>query len=334
MADIKYKIFPFAPGITWKLKNNNIVIPELSLFIWNKIIATTDENKIIIALNSKAGLLESFYSLTLIEAINQIKPKLNLFWSGDNKFKSLLTLNQLATPIDLMSDKILNQFPTPIFLDKNNTIYFNCMNNYLFLTNYSNKYICKDTRAVIKQINEKSCLPWDNNYLPKLRNQKPKKFLIDWMKINNIRNNSTYILIIPDSVTEYSKHTKINCLKWNSINIKALAAMLAPLGIITIVATSKQNSYLNNSSTIKILPFDLENILYLMIKCYAILSKDIDYLMIALTLSTGKIIGIKQKNQFRLQKNQKFLGELSNKNIFTFKKLDVMTAFNVIINNE
>ena len=62
------KYFPFSPGIPWKIKNNKYVVPEITTDTWKDTLKDRD-----IVILSHGGLLESFFSLYFVAAINKIE---------------------------------------------------------------------------------------------------------------------------------------------------------------------------------------------------------------------------------------------------------------------
>jgi hypothetical protein len=315
----KFQIFPFAPGIVWKLKHGKYVLPELTLASWKTALT---KKQATIVLPPDAGLLEAFYSFSLLEALNQVEPQVQLSWAGPNRYHSLVQVNGLAQPINPLNQSLLRQFPTPLFLDREQQAYFNCLNNYLTVSAYYGQTGYQDKRAVVQQITEKSLLPWSPRYIPKLRTWPESKELTTWLKLHRIYPNSPFVLIIPE-VTTHSQH-QVESLTWGPQPIRALAAMLSQVGITTIVAAMNPAKFYDSIAVT--LPFDLNSVLQLMPQAQAILAKDLDFLLLALSLSEAKLLTTKQPHQFKLEKNQKFLGGVQNQ-IYTFSKLEPLTVF-------
>ena len=76
------KYFPFSSGIPWQIKNGRYVQPEVSAAILQSKLRDKD-----IVVAAFGGLLESFYSLSILEAINYMMPGHSLFWCcTENRF--------------------------------------------------------------------------------------------------------------------------------------------------------------------------------------------------------------------------------------------------------
>lgn len=319
---LNVKYFPFSPGIPWKIRCGKYIVPELSASLWNNIYK---EKNITVA--AFGGLMESFFSLSILEVINQILPGSKLFWSGNKSFSNLVQLQGLATQDTQLSQNILNQYPVPLFLDNNKNIYFNCLNNYLQVKTYYGTKGYYDNRSAPRQIFENGMVPWQKEFIPKFRKLSISNDLNTWLKTNKIHPNQPYVIIIPDN-TGLSQHS-ISALNWNVSQVKAFGAMLAYKGIIPIIFTALPHKYYDPA--LKVLPIKLDFLLALLPKAKAVLSKNIDFLFIATALSPAKIFCNPTKGAFDLTKYHKFLRE--NKLIYISKEIPPADVFSLITTN-
>lgn len=292
-----FRIFPFAPGISWKLKGGKYIVPEMSLPIWQEILK--DKTVVVSAFG---GLIESFLSFSILETINFISPRTSLLWSGNVIYEDLLKINGLASYYSSLTQETLLRFPTPIFLDRKDKVYFNCLNNYLKVYSYYGDLGYFDQRSIVKQICEKNLVPWSLEYLPKIRKLPLSNELNSWAQINKFNLNKPYVLIIPDR-TIYTQHNQTG-LDWSVSQVKAFGAMLAQSGISLIVLTEQPNKYLDIQ--LYTLSLKLENFFYLLLKAKAFLSQDIDFLLLA-KINGIKLISKPFIKELKLSKVDKFL---------------------------
>lgn len=314
--------FPFSPGIPWQLKNGKYVVPELPVSCFIDVLKTRDA-----VVSGFGGLAESFYSLTILETINRMSPQSKLFWCGDEIYHPLIEMNGLAKPFDDLSQSDLDRFPTPIFLDKNNRTYFNYLNNYLDVQPYYFGSGYRDHRPLIKQIIEKSTVKWDVRHMPNLRHLKMPANLEDYLKMCRLHINGPFVLLFPDGDV-YSKHD-IDCLNWDIHKVRSVAAILQQYNIPLVLMTNNINHF--SYSQAKVLPLRLDFALYLMTKANAILSKNIDFLMVAGAISGAKLIAIEQQHEYSISKNMRFLD--CNNDIYLREELSPVEVCNFIVEN-
>lgn len=307
MTSIAY--FPFSPEIPWKLHQGK-VIPEIDAEIWHESI--DDKDLIILAYG---GLLESFYSLYLAEILLKIKPNNKIYWAGNEAFYTLLSLQGIAKSKNIPN--ISDKYPVPLFFDKLNQTYFNCLNNYIYSKSFNDIKLKRNYRCVINQIFMNFMI--ENRYEIKWRNLHTHSDIISWKKQVNFHSNKPYVLIIPEA-TQFSQHS-INCFGWTIKNIKAFSAMLRANDIDVVILSDKYSSEYFNSKMIHA-PLKLPLILYLIKYAWLIMSTDVDYLLLALSLSDANLVYRKfRKNKsFRPELNANYLKSLNKiiaKRIFT-----------------
>lgn len=308
------RIFPFCPGVTWKLLNGRYILPKINANAWSEIVR--NKTAVVCAFS---GLIESLFSFSILELLNQTYPSMPLYWAGDPKYRCLLEMNSLGRFYPDITQATLDRFPLPVFLDKKNRVYFNCLNNYLTIRSYCKTYTKRDRRLLYKQIFEKTSLPvWSPEYLPKIRT-------IPATIPNNLKPNSPYVLIIPER-TVFTAHKTVG-LNWNPQETRALGGMLKSHGIKTIVATD--TPYLYNDGNLITIPTKLDYIFFLLLKAKAILSKDMDFLLAANLMGSGKIISQRITGISNLEKGNRFLNYRSD--IYMSKELTPKEAYKEII---
>ena len=286
------KYFPFAPGIPWKIKGGRYVVPQIDQQVWNSVLANKD-----LVVMAYGGLLESFCSLAIVEALTQIEPSKPLFWTGNEPFRSLVQSQGLARNRNI--EDLSENYPVPLFLDRENLAYFNALNNYPVTRSYSGVYEKKNWKIVFSQIFINSLVQWNKQYLPKIRNFDPSSKYTEWAKINKFHDNQRYIFILPEK-TEYSRQTN-SCLNWNINNVREFAALVRRFGLNVVVCAESDSQYYN-SSVIRA-PIDIDIIIPLISKSWMVLAEQIDFLIIALALSKAHIISLPHDKKFDLYKH-------------------------------
>jgi hypothetical protein len=251
----------------------------------------------------------------------------NLLWAGKSEFIPLLKSNGLANYFEDLKEDHLKKFTTPIFMDRDDRIYFNSLYNYKDVKTYygSFGYHCK--QPVCRQIFQNSCVPWEDIYIPELRAnfQKP---IFDFSK--------KFVLVIPDE-TIYSNNP-ISCLDFNLTQIVSLSQLLIQNNINTVILANDPRKYYNGF--VSVLPATLDNILSLIPKSIALFSKQIDYHLISMLLTKAKLfysfpIMKRTIREYILDANYKYLfGKYSNdQNIVLINNMNINEIVQNIIKN-
>lgn len=272
------KIFPFAPGLVWKV-NNNIVYPVENKNIFNYI----SNKKIIIA--SFGGLLETFFSIYFKNVFENYSD--NIYFSFNNEFNDFYRIFNL-NKFDF-DKKYLKKFPLPIFFSKNDYVIINPIYNYIKMFDLNGDFVRKLKYPCFKQIFKNSLTKWDNEY--KLN------FNFDKNKINIINFTSPYFIIFPDG----------NGLgiKWTPADIRQFAEFLYIKNIKLIVCSNEVYKYYGkNIFTIK--P-DYDLIFYLIKNARGILSSEVDYIFVSLLISEAIIFSNRLYDEYSLFENLRFL---------------------------
>lgn len=293
---VKYstKYLPFAPGIPWKVQNGKYIVPEINGETWRSVMG----NKSAVLLAS-GGLLESFYSLTILEALKLENPYRALFWSGSQQFKYLFDINTIAKHISIDLD--INKYPTPVFFDKDDDyVFFNSLYNYITIKDFrgfDNKK--ENNKPIVQQIFSNSLMGWRNDYLPKLRllNEIEGKKHKDWLNSYGISKLGRYVVY-------FTSNSGFDSLNWSHGQIREFSALLKSIGINFVICSNEKTIW---PTGIKIAKTDIA--LTLIKNAWAILSSDLDYLLMTPAINNEAIIISKFINSkpYDLIKNVDFI---------------------------
>ena len=279
MSSYEIKYFPYCKGIGWKFTST--IKPKLDGDSWNRAIF--DRIPIIVCFG---GLYEYYLSLSYAEALNKILPSKYIYINGDEKFNVLFKLNGICSSQNLITPELIKNYPIPLFFDEENNIYFNVLYNYLNYHDLTGKIIFKNKNSISKQIFINSCLDWNINYTPQLRNLIEPLEFTKWKETKKFNIDKPFVLILPDS-TDLSMHS-VSMLDWSIAQVKSFVAMCSGSGINSVIITKNSGKYTGINSLV--IPPNIEQILYLIQKCNVILSNEIDFLLISLTLSKNATI--------------------------------------------
>lgn len=277
---------PFSVGIPWLYKGA-IIQPQIKNHIWESVVLTKKDFITV----SFGGLLESLLSLICIESLSDNISNHNLFWLGFEKYNDLIDMQNLANISKItLTEKILKQYPAPLFFDANDNVYFNLLNNYKIIDIPDKKHKQANKSPIIQQVVNNSFFPYSKINLRKL----------------NTKEQRRQILIIPED-NDFSIHKEECSLNWSAQNVRELAAMLYGKNYEIIVATS--NPHLFQTARIKTINATLKDIIPIVKSCSMILSREIDWLFAALLLNNkASIVGLTAKNAcFDIFKNADFI---------------------------
>lgn len=309
MISVKY--FPFCPGIPWKTKFG-LIIPEISQENWNDFV----KNKETVVM-AYGGLIESFFSQSIVQAINSVEPLKTVSWAGESIYKDIISAKYIDIP------NVADNYPTPIFMDKENRVYFNALHNYINNQTYKLKRLSEHRNPILEQIFNNSLLPWNKKYIPKLNKFDYTKYKL-WSKKENFFDNKHYILIIDKTI--YSEHN-INCLNFDNKTIIGFAGMMRRFGIPILYCSNKK---IYGNPSIIMVPEDLQILFPLIEKCMVVLSHDIDYLLLSMMISKSTIIcNKKNKKQYDIFANAEFLESQNMINVYN-ENLDVSELYSII----
>lgn len=309
--------FPFAPGIRWTIQNNKYIIPKINESEWYNFIS--GKNIVVIGYG---GLLESFYSLSIIEALSSLNFKTS--WQGNSIYELLIKKQRISTIYKNGPDiNQLNNYPVPLFCDKNNNVYINYLNNYLTIKGFAGYGEKPNKASVIEQLFSNSLLPWYENYRPMLREEGNAQFN-NWCHQNRFHLNKPYILLLPDK-TIFSSHN-IDCMRWSNMEIRSFISMTRNLGLSVLIATNDKIDQFYGLPIINV-PLDLNIIIKLIQSANFLLSRDIDFILMALSLSQSCIISNKIDGAFDIHKNSDYLNSANI--IYTSNNLTPLEAYHI-----
>jgi hypothetical protein len=320
MGDKKktFKYFPFSAGIQWELDKKKYVIPTLP----SSSFYTSIENKKQIIMAGFGGLIETYYSLSILETFNYYSLGLEISWHGNKIYSNLINYNGIGKVIESRVDqKTLDKFPTPIFFDRLNRTYFNYLNNYRIVKSWKDNHSYHDKRPIAQQISEKSTVDWFPRFFPQIRNFEPTEEIKRDILQSKFNVNIPFVLILPDK-TNLSHHS-ISCFNWNIQQIRAFTPMLNSVGIKILILTPFPHKY--NYSNCTVFKFTLEHFLYFSKYAKLLLSKDIDYLL----MFKSKILGPKINDEFSIVNNANFLDKSDLVTIYK-DDLEPLTVFNMV----
>lgn len=316
-----YRFFPFSPGVKWKMNNHIYISPDVPIISFDYRLK--DKNVTVCAYG---GFIETFLSLSILEMINHYSNTSNLFWCGYDTYYNLLNLQGIAKPYKgIINKNILKRYPIPLFFDRDDNSYFNCLNNYLRVTafNFSNSY--KDQRPIIEQVVEKGLFKWNNNFIPKLRNlDNCENVLKKYKGLSKFSIDKPFIILVNDS-TGYSNHT-FKCIDWNYNQVKSFISMFNNIKMQIVILSNKQKYFGHNISTF---PFNIELFTYLIKNGNYLISRDIDLLLYALMMSNISLISEETFFAQSIIKNAEFLNK--NNDIYMVAGIEPINAWKYIM---
>ena len=287
------KLFPFSPGIPWKILNNHFVVPEINAKIWQRVLNDKD-----FVISCYGGLLESFFSLLYSEILLKIEPYRNVYWMGNEDQYKIVNYQGLTKIFEYnLGIETLKDYPVPIFMDAENNAYYNVLNNYLITKSFKSNKVIDTDGCISKQLLSNLMIPWDD-YSIKLRKFDDYKYK-SWKKESGIENNK-FIVILPKSNSYHS----VDCLGWDDRMISELASMVRHLGYKVISCNdsySRSTLVVNASSKIDV-------VLGLIMDGAVLLSKSIDYLLISMLISDISILSRELDGIYNINENMDFLG--------------------------
>jgi hypothetical protein len=295
-------------------------VPELPAELVSRLLR--DKEVVVCAFG---GLLESFYSLSILETLNKNLFGKELYWAGNNEYGPLVAANGLAKPFyEQVTSQDTQRFPSPLFLDRSGRVYFNCLNNYLERKPYYSSRGFPDERAAIQQIVEKSTVQWDEKYVPQVRYPEEFGNYDDLFKARGITLTKKSILLIPDE-TGISIHG-LDCLGWNEHQVKSFVAMASKEGYQVMLLTTRPEVYWG--TTAKVIPFSVNMFFTLIDEVKFVLAADVDFLLVTLGLGDTAVISNHTGGAFKLSKNSNVVR--SESVIYTKNEILPAEAFEIV----
>ncbi len=256
MAVLRKEVFPFCPGIEWGIRMGKVECKMPDRVQYDEALSGRDP----VVCCPGGGLLEAYFSCCYLEMYRRAG-KENIKYIGP--YKEVIEMNGIAKVVDYKID--YSSYPAPLFMDRGNGIYNNVMFDYLGTGG-------KRHRLLMKDLWMNALVPWDNVYFPRLRRTYGR--YDDWEKANKFSGRK-YVMIFPHT---YGSLHKNDFLGWGEAEIKELASILRPRGIDVLVV----NNFGIRATGGRFfrVSMDLDIVLNLMKRSLAILSFDIDFLVI------------------------------------------------------
>ena len=303
------------------MNRGKYVIPEVKGVVLDNCLQNKD-----IVVVCFGGLIEAFFSLSLLEIYNYHKPGRKMYWSGDKCFLPLIKMNGLTRGLfDEIDQSVVDRFPTPLFLDKDRRAYFNCLVNYINVKSYYGKKGYEDKRPAIQKITEKALSPWEPRFLPKIRSSNILPTALERrLSLGKVNLDRPFALIIPNR-TGLSMHQERG-LAWNMSQIRAFCTVAHHKGVKPIIMSNERGFY---SKEALVLPLSIEFLIHILPKASAVLSEDMDFLLMANVISHGTIISKPIKGSLSTLDNNIFM-ERDNV-IYTREELTPAKAVDLIV---
>lgn len=308
-----YKFFPFSGGIRWEVRNGKYIHPQIDMDTWNAVIDCKD-----IVVTSFGGLLESLFSLTVVEALHRIRPDQDIYWLGNDTYSNLHYINGISKSCSInLTPKMLKNYPTPLFFDKDNRIYFNLLFNFLLKKSFWNCYPKERKEPVFEQIFSNALIPFDKSYLPKFR-RLGTDFIDELIKTNKLTSKSNIITIILEK-------TNNDILNWGVQQIKEFVQIVSAKGFKVVVFSHDISRFYG--SKILAFQYDVRKILQIIQKTKLLLSNDIQWLLAGLVTSNEVGIVCKdEKGPYDIFKNAEYIGVEND--IFSYR--DSISTLDVV----
>lgn len=279
--EIKY--FPYAPGIPWRIKQGKYIVPKIEGEVWERSLEGRD-----IVLVGEAGFLEAYCSLYFLEACNTLYPGKNLYWMGNENLTPLYTLQGLAQKVE---DTInLNDYPAPLFLDEEEYTFIYYTYNYMRAYSYDGNSSYLNKKPLLQQLFKNFLIPIDQKrYEPVWRYHQSS--FETWCQEADFNIKNPYCLILPET-TGLSLHTA-DCLQWDEKEVKEKVRFLEAQGIASVIATQSPGRYYGLRA--KLIAPQVPLLLPLMAQAQLIFSKEIDFLLVPMMMtSKATLVGTQQ----------------------------------------
>jgi len=275
--------YPFSPGIPWQVQKG-IVVPAISKNVWQQII-----------LNKKVYVLCPGFLVEILLLIlfnnTLIKNKVNInSYIVPKKYNSLLKhFNMKIKSIEENDENLfieferlreaVESFPSPIFMDRKNNIYFNSLFNYGETFDIKNNLQERNNESFWKQMLKNTCcFPYDNRF-----QWFDKDILKKYSKkiFNKYRIDSTkpYILIDNNYISYNTADMRVSIARTlASHQLKSLGATFGYKQYQCIVSSNKKEHHGYFANNTRIIPswydMDLFEWLVLMSMSSGIYSSD------------------------------------------------------------
>lgn len=282
-------LFPFAPGIPWRVKDKKFVMSHMQKGFWEKTVSHKS-----FCIVCFSGIFETIFALSFIEYLRLAFPDSKIEYCGN--YSDIVYRHGIAQITTRVTEDILLKYPTPVFFDKNNTAYLNIAINY-------KGYKSIDGIGFKSRNESLVCQLCDNTLLLKSLDIKPKLVFsaakFDSWKTLHKFDKGKYILFVLKSARAIHD---CDMLGMDMRSIREFAAIVKPMGykVVVLGEASVDPGYAILSR------FDLDIFFALVKDAKFVLSHHIDFLLSAMLLSNATIIGKKNDTEhYNLIKNYK-----------------------------
>lgn len=286
--------FIFSPDIPWKI-TDKVVEPIVSKDIWNNNVK--NKNATIVMPGHFLEVLTSLMAVRILKdnGVNATTFITPAYYTDLLKFFSIkVNCGRKKEPIIKEYDRLMepvNSYPVPIFLNGNDDIYFNLLNNYGGnRKDIKGKKFPMVDKPYWKQILCNTCSNYSNPIFPLINKEDLFKSKLDLFKDKGI--NSKYILLDNSNVFQKtSDNRKVNSKKFDQAEINDLANNFAKHKIKCVIMSNENKIYVNNMLVIP--SWDNINslqLLSLLLNAECIISSDQNICLSAALIGCKKIV--------------------------------------------
>jgi hypothetical protein len=252
-----FKYFPFCPGVPWKIFSG-AVIPSIELEAWKDLVSGKD-----ITVVCFGYIFETLLSCLALQRISAIESESKRFWKGNEKFAPIINEYAQLSQVTI-TEELLENYPVPLFLDKELKPYVNLKFNIPIAKRYDGKKSIQSKYIIAKQILRNSLLDYDE------------------YKLNKRIRREKVVTIIMESENTNPRYPKT--LNWVPQHVKELSAMLSPIGFKVILVTRDARPYYGTKISV-IKPDSYQEIIKAIQKSFLVLSSELDWILSTLILA-------------------------------------------------
>lgn len=261
---------PYTQDIIWNLDHKQ-KIKINSLEPYMDIIKNNNNIHNVICYG---GLLENYISLYLLSYLKRQNKKINFIGHYEfNNFIKKITGSSLNSY--LLNKQVIDNYPSPIFFDKDNNIYYNILYNLYNEINYAGIDIGEHKKCILKVIN--------NNIIYKnifdnpidISNLLFSKHYLNWKNSNKNLLKIPYIIVAPGK-TRMSIHSG-KYLNWTIDDCIEFSNLMKKLGIFVIIMNT--GSFVTKTEYNHI-SFGVSQYLDLVGSAFMVIADEIDLILI------------------------------------------------------
>lgn len=306
---------PYTEDIIWEIDKNDKLKRKTLISYKDKFIQSNNIHNVI----CYGGILENYISLHLLSFLKKNNKKTNFIGHYDFiLFNKRVT--SCLTNSYLLNKSVVENYPAPIFYDKDHNIYYNMLYNLYNQKNYAGLDIGDHNQSILKVI--LSNIPYENIFEVPIdisRLAFSKQYL-NWKNNNKNLFKIPYIIVIPGE-TKMSIHSG-KYLNWNINQCLEFSNLMKKLGIFVIIMSNKK---FDTKKEYNHISFGFSQYLDLFGEAFMVLADEIDLLLIKMIKDYD---GLHAADIFRMR--HKFYSLLNNAT-FMRQKFDVNYAKNNLL---